>query len=218
MGVCYFRGTEAKLQSDLIIMIYLASQSPRRKELLQQIGIAFQQIHCGIDETPLLSEAPEAYVTRMAEEKALAGWQQLTLDHLPARPVLAADTSVILGMKILGKPENEPQACDMLLSLSGNSHEVFTAVAVTDGNNLSVRVSRTVVRMAAFDRKVAEAYVATGEPMDKAGAYGIQGKGAVLVDSITGSYTGVVGLPVKETADLLQNLGISPWHSQSVKN
>ncbi|WP_252179011.1 Maf family protein [Endozoicomonas sp. 4G] len=201
-----------------MVMIYLASQSPRRKELLQQIGIAFEQIHSGIDETPHSGEAPEAYVTRMAEQKALAGWRQLTLDRLPLGPVLAADTSVILGMKILGKPENEPQACDMLLSLSGNSHEVFTAVAITDGDNLSVKVSRTVVRMTAFDRKVAEAYVATGEPMDKAGAYGIQGKGAVLVESITGSYTGVVGLPVKETADLLQNLGISPWHPQSVKN
>lgn len=199
-------------------MIYLASQSPRRKELLRQIGIAFHQIHSGVDETPFSSEAPEAYVTRMAEEKALAGWRRLTLDQLPLRPVLAADTAVILGVKILGKPENESQACDMLLSLSGNSHEVFTAVAVTDGNSLPVKVSRTVVRMTAFDRKVAEAYVATGEPMDKAGAYGIQGKGAVLVESISGSYTGVVGLPVKETVALLQNLGISPWHPQSVKN
>ncbi|KEQ18799.1 Maf family protein [Endozoicomonas numazuensis] len=192
-------------------MIYLASQSPRRKELLQQIGVAFQQIHSEIDETPWPDEAPEAYVTRMAEEKARAGWHQLALDRLPPKPVLAADTSVILGMKILGKPKNEQQACDMLLSLSGNSHEVFTAVAVTDGIDLSVKVSRTIVQMIAFDRKVAEAYVATGEPMDKAGSYGIQGKGAILVENMTGSYTGVVGLPVKETADLLQNLGINPW-------
>ncbi len=199
-------------------MIYLASQSPRRKELLQQIGVAFQQVHSEIDETPLADEDPEAYVTRMAEEKALAGWRQVTLEQLPPKLVLAADTSVILGMKILGKPKNEQQACDMLLSLSGKSHEVFTAVAVTDGNDLSVKVSRTMVQMTSFDRKVAEAYVATGEPMDKAGAYGIQGKGAVLVDTMTGSYTSVVGLPVKETADLLQSLGIDLWHSQSVKS
>ncbi|WP_062268461.1 Maf family protein [Endozoicomonas arenosclerae] len=194
-------------------MIYLASQSPRRKELLQQIGIDFQQIHSEIDETPLPDEAPEAYVIRMAKEKALAGWEQLSVDQRPPMPVLAADTSVILRMKILGKPRNEQQACDMLLSLSGNSHEVITAVAVTDGNDLSVKVSKTIVQMTSFDRAVAQAYVATGEPMDKAGAYGIQGKGALLVENMTGSYSGVVGLPLKDTADLLQNLGISPWHS-----
>lgn len=195
-------------------MIYLASQSPRRQELLQQIGIPFELIRCEIDETPLPNELPEAYVSRMAREKAEAGWQVLKSKGLPEKPLLSADTSVILGKKILGKPENPEHACDMLLSLSGKSHEVITAIAVTQGEQISVQLSRTKVQMSSFDRALAEAYVASGEPADKAGAYGIQGFGAVLVASIEGSYSGVVGLPLKETTDLLMTFGIQPWHSR----
>ena len=194
-------------------MIYLASQSPRRQELLQQIGIPFQQLVSEIDETPGGDEAPGDYVCRMAREKARAGWMEVQARGLPEIPLLAADTSVVMGSKILGKPNNPEQACDMLLSLSGNCHAVMTAIAVTNGHKTIVRLSTTQVQMTPFDRVRAEAYVATGEPADKAGAYGIQGYGAILVESIRGSYSGVVGLPLQETADVLSEFGITPWHS-----
>lgn len=194
-------------------MIYLASQSPRRQELLQQVGIPFQQLVSEIDETPMGDEAPGDYVCRMAREKALAGWMEVQAKGLPEIPLLAADTSVVTGSKILGKPNNPEQACDMLLSLSGNCHAVMTAIAVTNGHKTIVRLSTTQVQMTPFDRVRAEAYVATGEPADKAGAYGIQGYGAILVESIRGSYSGVVGLPLQETADVLSEFGITPWHS-----
>ncbi|MET4695394.1 Maf family protein [Endozoicomonas lisbonensis] len=194
-------------------MIYLASQSPRRQELLQQIGIPFQQLVSEIDETPEGDEAPGDYVCRMAREKARAGWMEVQARGLPEIPLLAADTSVVMGSKILGKPNNPEQACDMLLSLSGNCHAVMTAIAVTNGHKTIVRLSTTQVQMTPFDRVRAEAYVATGEPADKAGAYGIQGYGAILVESIRGSYSGVVGLPLQETADVLSEFGITPWHS-----
>ena len=194
-------------------MIYLASQSPRRQELLQQIGIPFQQLVSEIDETPGGDEAPGDYVCRMAREKARAGWMEVQARGLPEIPLLAADTSVVMGSKILGKPNNPEQACDMLLSLSGNCHAVMTAIAVTNGHKTIVRLSTTQVQMTPFDQVRAEAYVATGEPADKAGAYGIQGYGAILVESIRGSYSGVVGLPLQETADVLSEFGITPWHS-----
>ena len=195
-------------------MIYLASQSPRRQELLQQIGVPYQLLPGDIDETPLPDEAPADYVCRMARGKAEAGWRTLQQQGLPEAPLLAADTSVVLGKKILGKPENPDHACDMLLSLSGNRHEVMTAIAVTNGHKTIVRLSTTHVTMTAFGRQQAENYVATGEPADKAGAYGIQGYGAILVDGIEGSYSGVVGLPLRETAAVLHEFDITPWHSQ----
>ncbi len=194
-------------------MIHLASQSPRRRELLDQIGVPHTLLPCEIDETPVANEEPQAYVERMARKKAEAGWQYVKQTGLPDYPVLAADTSVILGKKILGKPENSQHACDMLLALSGTCHEVITAVAVYSDRNVEVTISRTKVRMTTFSKDVAKKYIATGEPNDKAGAYGIQGFGAVLVDSIEGSYSGVVGLPLKETAELLNTFGISPWHA-----
>lgn len=194
-------------------MIYLASQSPRRQELLQQIGVPFQQLVCGIDETPYVDESPEEYVCRMARQKAEAGWQLIQKQGLPEMPLLSADTSVVLGSKILGKPDNPDHACDMLLALSGNCHAVMTAIAVTNGRKTIVRLSTTQVQMTGFNQTRAEAYVATGEPSDKAGAYGIQGYGAILVESIRGSYSGVVGLPLQETADVLSEFGITPWHS-----
>ncbi|MRI32262.1 septum formation protein Maf [Endozoicomonas sp. OPT23] len=194
-------------------MIYLASQSPRRRELLDQIGVPYTVLSCEIDETPTDGEEPQSYVERMAREKAKAGWLCVACDGLTEHPVLAADTSVILGKKILGKPENSDHACDMLLALSGTCHEVITAVAVYSDRNVEVTVSRTKVRMTTFSKDVAKEYIATGEPADKAGAYGIQGYGAVLVDSIEGSYSGVVGLPLKETAELLKTFGVTPWHA-----
>ena len=194
-------------------MIYLASQSPRRQELLRQIGVLFQRLPCDIDETPRKGEPAADYVERMALEKARAGWSRVLDESLTSAPVLAADTTVVLERKILGKPRNPEDACDMLLSLSGKSHEVMTAVAVIQGEQISSRLSVTQVRMGRIDRTRAEAYVATGEPSDKAGAYGIQGYGAVLVDAIAGSYSGVVGLPLKETTDLLHEYGVSPWRN-----
>ena len=194
-------------------MIYLASESPRRQTLLQQIGVPFRQLVCSIDETPLVKEVPAEYVTRMAREKAMAGWRKVQKEGLTTLPLLSADTSVVLGSKILGKPDNPEQACDMLLSLSGIDHTVMTAIAVTDGEKTAVRLSTTQVRMTNFDCAQARAYISTGEPLDKAGAYGIQGFGAILVESIQGSYSGVVGLPLHETALVLKDFGITPWHS-----
>ncbi|MGI9274489.1 MAG: Maf family protein [Endozoicomonas sp.] len=194
-------------------MIYLASQSPRRQELLRQIGVPFQLLPCDIDETPEPGEPAADYVERMALEKARAGWQRMQKQSLAQAPVLAADTTVVLERKILGKPRNPEDACDMLLSLSGKSHEVMTAVAIIQGEQISSKLSVTQVRMGHIDQAWVAAYVATGEPADKAGAYGIQGYGAVLVQAIAGSYSGVVGLPLKETADLLHEFGISPWHT-----
>ena len=194
-------------------MIYLASQSPRRRELLEQIGVSYTLLSSEIDETPRENEEAVAYVERMAREKAEAGWRQIKQQQLPVYPVLAADTSVILAKKILGKPENSEHACDMLLALSGTCHEVITAVAVYSDRNVEVTISRTKVRMTNFSKDLAKQYIATGEPADKAGAYGIQGYGAVLVDSIEGSYSGVVGLPLKETAELLNTFGITPWRA-----
>lgn len=194
-------------------MIYLASQSPRRQELLQQIGVPFQQLSSDIDETPYKDEKPADYVCRMALEKASAGWRTVLEHQWTLAPLLSADTSVVLENKILGKPVNTDHACDMLLSLSGNCHEVMTAIAVTNGHKTTVRLSTTQVIMTHFNHTQIKAYVSTGEPADKAGAYGIQGLGAVLVESIRGSYSGVVGLPLQETADVLREFGITPWHS-----
>ena len=192
-------------------MIYLASQSPRRAELLQQIGVPFQKIICEINETPAQGELPANYVKRMAEEKAMEGWRVLKYKKLPALPLLASDTSVVCDHHILGKPESDQAAFEMLQLLSGRDHQVITAIAVTDGSNLKVEVVTTDVTFLSLTEGQISRYIATEEPKDKAGAYGIQGKGAVLVDSIRGSYSSVVGLPLSETAQLLAQFNISVW-------
>ncbi len=189
-------------------LFYLASQSPRRRELLRQIGLQPAIIAAEVDETPLPGEAASAYVERLARAKALAGWQALAGERLPARPVLGADTSVVLDGEILGKPRDEGDARAMLARLAGRSHQVLTGVSLCDGQRQHSVVSRTDVTFAALDAARIARYVASGEPLDKAGGYGIQGLAAAFVARIDGSYSGVVGLPLFETAGLLRQFGI----------
>jgi septum formation protein len=188
--------------------IYLASQSPRRRELLMQIGIAHRVLSIDVDERSQPGESPFDYVQRLALEKAGAGWQYLQAKQLPPAPVLGADTAVVIDAIILGKPTDAIAAHAMLQQLSGRSHEVLTAVAVQAENGAQVTVSRTRVWFRALAREEIEHYCASGEPCDKAGAYGIQGLAAKFIERIEGSYSGVVGLPLFETAQLLKPFGI----------
>ena len=184
----------------------LASTSPRRKELLAQAGFSFpgfsfHLVAPDIDETPKANELAEDYVCRLAVEKALAGLKLTTQLNQPK--VLGSDTIVVLNGVILGKPIDAKDAKRMLALLSGNTHEVMTAVALTDGQHTFSRLCRTQVSFCALSATDIDAYVASGEPMDKAGAYGIQALGGCFVKSITGSYSAVVGLPLVETRELL---------------
>lgn len=190
--------------------LYLASASPRRRELLQQIGVAHRLVAASIDERVLPGEAPAAYVERLAREKAAAGLA--ALGHGNAC-VLGADTSVVLDGRILGKPEGRADALATLAALSGRAHKVYTAVAVCDGSRSRVRVVCSRVHFRALSAVEREAYWASGEPCDKAGSYGIQGLGAVFVSHLEGSYSAVVGLPLCETSELLAEFGIPCWQA-----
>ena len=192
--------------------LLLASGSARRRELLTQIGVPFTALSADIDETPLKDETPATYVERLARGKADAGLLQLAND--PAYPtacVLGADTAVVLDGRILGKPADEAESLAMLAALSNREHEVLTAVAVVDEQHCETRVVSTRVRFRPISPEEARAYWASGEPQDKAGSYGIQGLGAVFVENISGSYSAVVGLPLCETAEILQRFGIPCW-------
>ncbi|MGD9660454.1 MAG: nucleoside triphosphate pyrophosphatase [Porticoccaceae bacterium] len=189
----------------------LASASPRRAELLRQIGARFLCCPADVDETPIPGEAPRDYVLRLALTKAGAVLAMNNPDA-DSLPVLAADTTVAIDGQLLGKPENEEQAVAMLMSLSGRSHRVFTAVAVVSSERSVWRITDTSVTFAALDEQQCRRYWQTGEPRDKAGAYAIQGLGAVFVEKIAGSYSGVVGLPLAETRELLALFGVSCWH------
>lgn len=184
--------------------LLLASGSPRRADLLRQIGIPFEVAVPRVDETPRAGEAPVDYAERIARDKAAA---------VPAegRVVLAADTVVVLDGRILGKPASAADGVAMLERLGGRTHEVLTAIAVTDGEALASEVVTTTVRFTPVDRQLAEAYWATGEGADKAGGYGIQGIGGILAESIEGSYSAVVGLPLPETERLLRRFGVDTW-------
>jgi len=191
--------------------IYLASASPRRHEILTQLGIPHDILKLprveGDDEPQLPGERPADYVKRTAREKAqraLAYLADPAISRLAPRPVLAADTTVILNNEILGKPASLDEARDMLERLSGSEHEVRTAVVVATPQRLLEAVSVTTVRFAVLSRDDIDAYCASGEPMDKAGAYGIQGLAGLFIEHISGSYTGVMGLPVHETGRLLR--------------
>ena len=192
--------------------IYLASRSPRRRELLSQIGVRFHLLlfrarpgeDADVDETPGESEAPAAYVERLARAKAEAGWRRLVQRNLPQAPVLAADTTVALGARILGKPANRDDAAAMLASLSGEEHEVLTAISLKHGEWMESALSRSRVRFKKLTADEIRLYVATGECDDKAGAYAIQGRAARFVTELHGSYSGVMGLPLYETAQLLE--------------
>lgn len=190
--------------------LILASASQRRKELLQQIGVYFSCMPMDIDESSLPDEGAEPYVIRLAEQKALAA-----LPNSNGLPVLGSDTCVLLDGEIMGKPNNEQDAINMLRRLSGKSHLVKTAVALCCEKNLKVQlcseVVETQVSFAPLSEEQIISYVKTGEPMDKAGAYGIQGRAAVFVNSINGSYSNVVGLPLAETARMLEKMGVEIW-------
>jgi septum formation protein len=189
-------------------LIFLASASPRRSALLQQIGVAHEVQPVDIDESARPAEPAQAYVQRLACGKAQALWERL-----PAalrRPVLGADTAVVLDQRILGKPLDEHDHRGMLEQLSGRTHEVHTAVALRHDEGLEVRLSVSRVAFRALQRAEIAAYWRSGEPSDKAGGYAIQGLGAVFVTDIHGSYSGIVGLPLYETGQLLQIIGWSP--------
>jgi septum formation protein len=196
--------------------IYLASRSPRRRELLTQIGVRFHLLlfrerageGAEVNEDPVAGEAPDAYVERMARTKAEAGWRRMQQRNLPHAPVLAADTTVALEGRILGKPVDRAEAAVMLAQLSGRSHEVLTAIALTNGERLESALSRSEVRFRDITPQEIEEYVATGEADDKAGAYGIQGRAARYISELRGSYSGVVGLPLYETARMLDSFAV----------
>jgi len=192
--------------------IYLASASPRRRELLTQIGVAHRVLAVpsppGEDEPRHAGEAAEVYVRRTARDKAERGVRYLRDQALPALPLLAADTTVILDGDVLGKPADRDDAVAILRRLSGRAHQVHTAVVVAAAGQLHEAVSMTEVRLRTLSQQDIERYCDSGEPFGKAGAYGIQGLAGIFVEHIAGSYTGVMGLPVFETAQLLGRAGV----------
>ena len=189
--------------------VYLASASPRRRALLAQIGVPFQVLTVMVDEARQPGEAPDAYVLRLAREKADAGWQARPLRD--PSPVLAADTTVVLDGRILAKPADRSEGERMLRELGGRTHAVLTAVAVATAEGLISRTSRSEVTFRAISAAEARDYWATGEPRDKAGGYAIQGGAAIFIADLRGSYSGVMGLPLFETAELLEQAGVPHW-------
>lgn len=196
--------------------IYLASKSPRRRELLRQIGVNFDVLtfrsgergeDADVDETPFRDEAVDRYVERLALAKAEAGTRRVIWRKLMLRPVLAADTTIELDGAIIGKPADAAEAQDILKRLSGRCHRVLTAVAMSDGERTRSRLSVSEVRFRTLPEQEIRRYVASGEPMDKAGAYGIQGHAALFVEEIRGSYSGIMGLPLFDTGILLETFG-----------
>jgi len=189
--------------------VYLASASPRRSELLRQIGVPFEVRPADIPETHTAGEPADALVLRLAAEKADAVWRRVPAAE--RRPVLAADTAVVLDERVLGKPADEAEAAAMLAALSGRTHRVLTAVALRCGDAAETLLSTSEVRFRATTAEERAAYCHSGEPLDKAGAYGIQGRAAMFVEHLEGSYSGVVGLPLFETAALLAGAGVTYW-------
>jgi septum formation protein len=195
--------------------IYLASRSPRRRELLSQIGVRYHLLlfrsrpgaEEDINEDALADETPAAYVERLARLKAETGWLRMTQRNLPQAPVLAADTTVTLEGRIFGKPVGRKEAADMLAQLAGRRHEVLTAVALKYHEHLETALSRSEVQFKPLSAEEIRLYVATGEADDKAGAYAIQGRAGRFIVELHGSYSGVMGLPLYETAELLERLG-----------
>ena len=194
--------------------IYLASRSPRRRELLSQIGVRYHLLlfrdrvgeQADVDESTLGGETPAAYVERMARAKADAGWRRMLQRNLPIAPVLAADTTVSFEGRIFGKPANREQAEEILGTLSGKRHEVLTAVALKNHDQLEFALSSSEVLFKTLSKDEIAQYVASGESDDKAGAYAIQGRAARFVVELRGSYSGVMGLPLYETSQVLDKL------------
>ena len=198
--------------------LYLASRSPRRRELLHQIGIDFDTVvfrdgmraDLETDETPLVNEDPVVYVERIARAKALHGLKIVEERRLPMRPVLSADTTLEFEGEIIGKPSDMADATRILKRLAGQTHRVLTGVAINHLGHIEYLLSTSEVRFRVIDDEEIRHYVMSGEPMDKAGAYGIQGRAGMFVAHLAGSYTGVMGLPVCETGELLKKLGFRP--------
>jgi len=196
--------------------IYLASKSPRRRELLRQIGVEFELLLLrdqgprgpDVSEEVLPNERAEDYVVRVTREKAEQAWKIMLARRLPLRPVLAADTTVVVDGRILGKPANEAEAMEMLRALSGRTHQVITSVALHRDGDTFQQTQTSDVTLITLTEQMTRAYCASSEPYDKAGGYGIQGMAAVFVKHIAGSYTGIMGLPLFETAQLLNQAGI----------
>lgn len=191
-------------------MIYLASASPRRRELLSQLGIRFEIIVPEVAETPNRHEEARAYVQRVAREKASRGSEIVGAGGMPLRPVLGADTEVVLDGEILGKPGGRTEGLAMLRRLSGRTHEVLTAISILYQDELHEAVSESRVTFAPLSDAEIERYWESGEPADKAGGYAIQGRAAAFVARIEGSYSGVVGLPLFELVQLLKRIGSRP--------
>lgn len=192
--------------------LVLASASPRRAELLRQMGLAFAARPVDIDETPRPGEQPEDYVCRLAREKALAG---LAVANGEQVRVIGSDTTVVVAGRILAKPADTEEAKAMLSRLSGRSHRVLTAVAVAFAGDCRVELVETRVHFRRLEAAEIDAYIDTGEPMDKAGGYGIQGRGGIFVSRIEGSYSAVVGLPLNETSRMLGQTGYPVWRAWS---
>ncbi len=196
--------------------IYLVSRSPRRRELLRQIGVKFNLLlmretlgrPIDIDEEPLIDEAPTDYIYRIVRSKANEGWRRITQRKLPLLPVLVADTMVTLDGCILGKPRSIVHAEEILTSLSGRSHQVLTAIAIGISDDVHVRLSASTVRFREISEREVRKYLANNNVLDKAGAYAIQGLAAAFIVEISGSYSGIMGLPLYETAQLLEEIGI----------
>lgn len=196
--------------------IYLASRSPRRRDLLKQIGVSFELLllredlrrGADVDETPLPDESPGVYVLRIAGAKANTAVRQIAYRGLPQKPVLAADTTVVFDDQIIGKPQNAQDAARLLRALSGRQHQVLTAVALALRDQVETQISVSSVWFRELSDADIRRYCATGEPLDKAGAYGIQGRAGAFVTRIAGSYSGIMGLPLAETAELLERFEI----------
>ncbi len=196
--------------------ICLASQSPRRRELLKQISINFEVLllrndplrQIDVDEVAHHNEIPRVYVERVCREKAQAAWHAINSRKLSVCPVLTADTIVTVDGQIMGKPRDNSHAAEMLRSLSARQHQVLTAVGVIFGDRYEFRVSTTTIYFAPLSEERIRSYLLTGEALDKAGAYGIQGQASAFVERLDGSYSGVVGLPLFETVELLNSFGI----------
>ena len=195
--------------------VYLASKSARRQELLRQLAVDFTPLlmreaagrRRDVVETPRKDEPPLDYIKRIARTKAAVGWHQMGRRGLAPKPVLAADTEVVLDGTVFGKPKDAANAVEMLRRLSGTTHDVSTGVAIRWNTQIMLAVSSSRVTFRAMDNDEIDRYVATGEPFDKAGAYAIQGRGATFVSHLDGSYSGVMGLPLFETAEMLTKIG-----------
>ncbi|MDO8177802.1 MAG: Maf family protein [Undibacterium sp.] len=208
--------TQNKIQHKAQHKIYLASKSPRRRELLRQVGIDFELLLLrdamprgpDVSEIVFPDELPEAYVSRVTQEKASTAWTFMLARRLPLHPVLAADTTVVIDQKILGKPADHDEAIQMLRQLSGKTHQVLTSLAVHYHESNFHCIQTSDVTFACLTEEQIRAYCATQEPYDKAGGYGIQGLAARFISHISGSYSGIMGLPLFETTVLLRQAGI----------